>query len=49
MCVASVFGWSNGDPKLLLLGWDSQQRGCGYSEATVDYKYLYFPESPSMS
>ena len=36
-----------GDPKLLLLGWDSDRRGCGYSEGVKDYPYLYWPEPPS--
>merc|ERR1712038_1613846 len=31
-CGASAYGWQNGNPKLLLLGWDSDGRGCGYSE-----------------
>ena len=47
MIGASFYGWTKGDPRLLLLGWDSDQQGCGYSESTADYKYLYFPESPS--
>lgn len=38
----------NGDPNNLLIGWDSDQNGCGFSEATKDYPYLYFPQSPSM-
>ena len=36
-----------GDPRLLLIGWDSDQQGCGYSPLTEDYPYLYFPQMPS--
>ena len=45
-CGASAYGWFNGDPKKLLLGWDSDGNGCGYSEATKDYPNLYWPEPP---
>ena len=45
-CGASAYGWSNGDPSKLLIGWDSDQNGCGYSDKTTDYEYLYWPESP---
>ena len=47
-CAASAYGWQEGEPALLLLGWDSDRNGCGYSEATKDYKYLYWPEPPSL-
>ena len=46
-CGASAYGWQNGNPKLLLLGWDSDGRGCGYSEGVEDYPYLYWPEPPT--
>lgn len=39
----AAWGWINGDPNRLLIGWDSDQNGCGFSEATKDYPYLYFP------
>ena len=45
-CGASAYGWEKGNPKLLILGWDADQNGCGYSEATKDYPYLYWPEPP---
>ena len=48
-CGASAYGWSNGDPKKLLTAWDSDGNGCGYSDATKDYKYLYWPRPPSGS
>ena len=44
---ASYYGWSNGDPNKLLIGWDSDGNGCGYSEKTADYTKLYWPEPPS--
>jgi hypothetical protein len=44
---ASYYGWSNGDPRQLLIGWDSNQNGCGFSDATIDYPFLYWPEPPS--
>ena len=45
-CGASFYGWSKGDPAKLFIGWDSDGNGCGYSEATKDYPYLYFAEAP---
>jgi hypothetical protein len=36
----------SGNPKILLLGWDSDENGCGFSPDTVDYPYLYFPKYP---
>jgi hypothetical protein len=47
MMAAAVYGWSQGDPRTLLLGWDSDQRGCGFSAETENYPYLYFPKSPN--
>lgn len=44
---ASAYGWMNGDPSRLLIGWDSDGNGCGYSEATLDYPYLYWPSNPA--
>ena len=46
-CGASAYGWQKGNPKLLILGWDSDGQGCGYTEAVKDYPYLYFPEPPA--
>ena len=46
-CGASAYGWMNGDPSKLTLGWDSDKNGCGWSEKTKDYPYLYWPESPA--
>ena len=45
-CAASAYGWFNGDPKKLLIGWDADGNGCGYSEATLDYPNLYWAEPP---
>lgn len=47
MICASVYGWIYGNPEYLTIGWDADRNGCGYSEATIDYPYLYFPQSPS--
>ncbi len=45
-CAASAYGWFNGDPKKLLIGWDSDGNGCGFSDATKDYGHLYWSEPP---
>ena len=45
---ASSYGYENGDPRILLLGWDSDRNGCGYSSATEDYPYLYWGEAPNI-
>ena len=42
----SWYGWTKGDPAQLFIGWDSDGNGCGLSEATKDYPYLYFSEAP---
>ena len=47
-CAASAYGWFNGDPAKLLIGWDSDLNGCGYNETTKDYPFLYWPEPPSL-
>jgi len=47
MVAATVYGYVKGDPRVLLIGWDSSQNGCGHSELTKDYPYLYFPQMPS--
>jgi len=47
MVAATVYGYGKGDPRVLLIGWDSSQNGCGHSELTKDYPYLYFPQMPS--
>ena len=43
MVGASGYGFLNGDPKILLTVWDLQGNGCGYSEATLNYPYAYWP------
>lgn len=43
MAATAAYGFAKGDPKLLMTGWDADARGCGYSEATKDYPYLYWP------
>ena len=45
---ASAYGWFNGDPKKLLIPWDSDGNGCGYSSVTKDYPNLYWAEPPSI-
>jgi len=34
---------------MLLIGWDSDQNGCGYSPETKDYKFLYWADLPDAS
>ena len=46
MGFCAVYGWALGNPAQLMLGWDSDQNGCGFSEKTIDYPYLYWPQSP---
>ena len=46
---ASAYGWFNGDPKKLLIPWDSDGNGCGFSSATKDYSKLYWAEPPDMN
>lgn len=49
MCVSAGFGFYNGDPRMLAIGWDSDQNGCGFSPDTLDYGFLYWPQAPSSS
>jgi hypothetical protein len=37
MLAAAVYGWAKGNPDMMLIGWDSDKNGCGYSEVTKDY------------
>lgn len=46
MFAAAIFGFAKGDPRILLIGWDSDQNGCGYSAETMDYGLLYWPQMP---
>lgn len=46
LLIVSIYGWAVGDPGQLLIGWDSDRNGCGHSEATKDYPYLYWPQMP---
>lgn len=43
---ASFYGWTNGNPRQLFIGWDSDRNGCGFTEGFEDYQYLYWPEPP---
>lgn len=45
---ASAYGWKYGEPRKLLIGWDSDGNGCGYSTKTLDYPYLYWPKNPGV-
>ena len=45
---ASAYGWFNGDPKKLLVPWDSDGNGCGYQDHVKDYPNLYWAEPPSI-
>lgn len=43
MAAAAAYGFSKGNPNLLLTSWDADARGCGYTADTKDYPFLYFP------
>jgi hypothetical protein len=47
--IISVYGWATGNPRRLIIGWDSEGSGCGYSEKTKDYPYLYWPQMPNQA
>lgn len=44
---ASAYGWFNGDPRKLLIGWDTDGRGCGFTPEVENYPYLYWATPPS--
>lgn len=44
---ASAYGWFNGDPRKLLIGWDTDGRGCGFTSAVEDYPALYWARPPA--
>jgi len=46
MGATAGYGYYLGDPAMLLLGWDSDQNGCGYNATTMDYPMLYWPQAP---
>lgn len=40
----AIWAYSDGgDMTIFLTGWDSDGNGCGHSEKTKAYKYLYWP------
>jgi len=39
----AAYGFLNGDPYKLTTMWDYDGNGCGYSNETKEYPYLYFP------
>ena len=43
MVGTSGYGFLHGDVKLLITGWDADRHGCGYSEETKDFPFLYWP------
>jgi len=43
MTGTAAYGFSKGNPMLLLTAWDSDGNGCGYNETTKDFPYLYWP------
>lgn len=43
MVGTSGYGFMYGDPYLLLTTWDANGNGCGFSNQTKDYPFLYFP------
>ena len=46
LIAASIYGWVLGDPQKLVIGWDSDANGCGFSETTKSYPLLYWPMMP---
>lgn len=48
MCACAIYGWAMGDPRKLAIGWDSDRHGCGYSNETLNYPYLYWPQMPTV-
>ena len=44
---ATGYGLKFGNPYKLTAGWDSDGNGCGVSNATIDYPYLYWPNAPT--
>lgn len=48
MFITTTYGLTLGDPQLIVIGWDFDGNGCGYSETTKDFPYLYWP-APDIS
>lgn len=46
MGACMAYGWARGKPQQLVIGWDKDGNGCGYTNVTQDYPYLYWPELP---
>lgn len=46
MLFTSGYGFYFGNTEHLLVGWDADQNGCGYSDDTIDYPMLYWPQAP---
>jgi hypothetical protein len=46
MLVVAGYGFVLGNPAMILIGWDSDQNGCGLSPDTIDYPMLYWPQRP---
>jgi hypothetical protein len=46
MFCCAIYGWAKGDPSQMFIGWDSDKNGCGYSDVTKQYGYLYWPQLP---
>ena len=49
---AASYGFKNGDPRKLIIGWDSDANGCGYGgelgdSPTAEFPYLYWAKAPS--
>jgi len=47
MTVSAGYGFILGNPNKIMIGWDSDANGCGYSTETQAYKMLYWPAFPS--
>ena len=46
MVAVFVYGLMNGKLENITIGWDGDQNGCGYSNETAEYPFLYFPSAP---
>jgi len=41
--INSMVGFKNGNPKLMVIPYDSSGNQCGLTKGFEDYKYIYFP------
>jgi hypothetical protein len=48
MVAVFAYGFSQGKPKLIVTGWDSDGMGCGLNKTTENYPALYWPKLPEL-